>query len=806
VLENYRVVDLSDERGLLCGSILADLGAEVIHVEPPGGSTARAATPAGALWEAWARNSSSVTIDMNAAEDLEVLRGLIRTADFLIESGEPGSLEPYGLDYAAVEKLNPAIVYVSITPFGATGPRAHDPATELTVQAASGMLFEVGSADHPPLRVAGNHAWAHAGGEAAGAALIAHHARRRCGAGQHVDVSAQEATSLAAGFRTYAGVLNSPVGIRSSDRFPQGPVSVPTIFRAADGLVVLVFVFGPIMGQYARRMMEWIYEDGECDAETRDKDWTAYVGLLESGEEPVSEFERVLAIVSRFLEARPVQLLFDEARKRKIMLAPANSLAQVFEDEQLRQRDCFWRASDLPGAPLVHGAMAKFSGTPLRYRRRAPTPGEHTEDLARLDRAPVRWSAEHVPERALDDLKVLDFSWFFAGPWTTRVLADYGATVVKVEGERHQDEVRRAPPFRDNVRLESNSVAFHSATAGKLSFGLNLATDEGRRLAFELVEWADVVVESYSPKVMKKWGLDYESLRKVKPDLIMLSSSLFGQTGPYALLPGVGTLGSAVSGVMAMTGWPGEIVTGPWGPYTDWPAPRVAVAALLAAIDHHKSTGEGQYIDLSQVESALPWIAPELLDYSLNGHDYTPLGNGHPTRAPHGVYPSVGEDNWIAIAVRDDWDWIALCRAIDRNGLADDPRFGDVGKRQANAELIDATISSWTRGKGAQQAERILVEHGVPASAVVGPANFADEAQFRHRGHVITGREFIVDSLPFESTHMILSRMPAQIEWAGPPIGQHTELVLRSILGYGEQAIADLQSTGAITMDNAVRL
>jgi crotonobetainyl-CoA:carnitine CoA-transferase CaiB-like acyl-CoA transferase len=798
MLDKYRVVDLSDERGLLCGSLLADLGAEVIRVEPPGGSTARVAAPAGALWEAWARNTSSVTVDMADAGDLETLRRLISRADFLVESGEPGWLQPYGLDFASVERLNPAIVYVSITPFGTTGPRADDPATDLTVQAASGSLFDGGTADRPPLRTAGNHSWAHAGAEAASAALIAHHARRRSGVGQHVDVSGQEAFSLAAGFRSFAHLLNATVAIRSGDEFPMGPVTVPTIFRAADGFVVLAFLFGPTMGPYARRLMEWIHEEGECDAETRDKDWVGYIGLLASGEEPRSELDRVLGIVSRFVEARSVQTLFDEVRKRQIMLVPANSLAHVFEDEHAHHRGAFWRATDLPGTPLVHGPMAKFSRTPLSYRRRAPALGEHTAMLTTSERPPTPWGSGQIPERALDDLKVLDFSWLMAGPWTTRVLADYGATVLKIESEKRKDAIRMAPPFRDDVMGDQNSQPFHSVAAGKMSLGLDLTTDEGRKIALELVEWADIVVESFSPKAMSNWGLDYEHLRAVKPDIIMLSSSLFGQTGPNALLPGVGIMGSAVSGITAMTGWPGEKVTGPWGAYTDFTAPRISVLAILAAIDHRRSTGEGQYIDLSQVETGYPWIAPELLDYSVDGHQFTPDGNGHPAMAPHSVYPSAGDDKWIAIAARDDRDWVALCRAIDQPELADDPRLGDVDGRRAHAEHIDEIVAAWTRTRDAREAERTLVQHGVPASAVVDPYSFPDEVQFRHRGHVVTGQEPSGDPIPFESTHTILSRTPAQTRWAGPSIGQHTDVVLGSILGYDDRRIAELRSSGVI--------
>lgn len=796
MLENYRVIDLSDERGLLCSSILADLGAEVVHVEPPGGSAARTAAPAGALWEAWARNSLSVTIDMASAEDLQRLRDLVRTADFLIESGEPGWLERYGLDYASVETLNPAIVYVSITPFGSSGPRAADPATDLTVQAASGLLFTVGSPERPPLRIPGNHSWAHAGAEAAGAALIAHHARRRSGLGQHVDISAQEATALAAMGSSFAHELKATPITRTGDMLSLGKAATPTIYPAADGFVVLMFTFGPSWGPYARRLMEWIYEEGECDEQTRDKDWIGYLDLIRSGAEPLSELDRLVEIVSRFCAKRPAQQLFDEARARKIMMAPVNSFAQVLEDEQLRHREFFWRATDLPDAPPVPGAFAKFSRTPLEYRRRAPAPGEDTGLVTTSGRSPVAWGGDPVPERALDDVKVLDFSWLMAAPWATRVLADHGATVVKVEGQKRPDPGRMSPPFRNDEVRDSNSALFHTNTAGKLSMALDLSTEEGKEVVRDLVKWADVVIESYSPKAMRNWGLDYAQLTKIKPDLIMLSSSLFGQTGPYAMLPGLGTMGSAMSGITATIGWPGEKVIGPPGAYTDVTAPRLGLIAVLAALDHRKSTGEGQYIDFAQVESGVSWIGPELLDFVLNGHQFAALGNSNPTMAPHGVYPSQGQEKWVALAVRDDRDWLACCRTIGRDDLADDPRYRDVAARLANAADLDEVITAWTQGRSAQEAERLLVAQGVPAAAILDPADFAAEPQFRHRGHITSALEFNPDGVPFQSTHAILSRTPAQTRWGGPPLGQHTDAVLRSILGYEEQRIAELRAAG----------
>ena len=803
MLDAYRVIDLSDERGLLCGAILADLGAEVIRVEPPHGSSARRSLASGAVWEAWARNSSSVAIDLTSHAGRQRLRQLLESADFLVESFTPGVMATYGLAYEDIASTFPSLVYVSVSPFGQTGPRARDPATDLTVQAASGMMAAVGAADRPPLRLIGMQSWAHAGAEAACGALIAHHERRHSGLGQNVDVSAQEAVSLAAAFQYLSELFGDDPPKRSGGAIVSGRIEVPTVFRAQDGFVTAPFFFGPGQGPFARRLMEWICDSGECDVGTRDKDWVNYLELLEAGSEPLAELDRVVQLISSFFRVRPVAQLFDEARIRGVQLVPVNSLDEVVNDSHLSARGFWWMADDLPGSPLVPGAFARFSSTPLAYRNRAPLVDQHAFSVsAPASRGERPTESENRPREsdpiALGDVRVLDFTWLAAGPWATRLLADFGATVVKVESSARIDAMRVLPPFIDGQHDLDAGGGFQSSAAGKLSLDLDLKNPAAREIVLDLVRWADVLTESFSPRAMPALGLDYETLKGVKPDLIMVSSSLFGQDGPYASLPGVGFMGAALGGFTHATGWADRDPIGPSGPYTDYVSPKLAVAAILAALDYRDRTGQGQWIDISQLESSLAFLGPELVDYVLTGAIAGRLGNRHPSMAPHGVYRANGVDRWIAIACRDDTDWVAVCRVMSRPDLAADDELSSLEGRQARAELLDRELTRWTAGRDAIAAERILVRAGVPAAAVVDYRTVANEPQFRHREHILSVPHSRHGSISVESTHLRLHRTPARVLRGGPVLGEDTDSVLRQILRYDDARVAQLVRAGAV--------
>jgi crotonobetainyl-CoA:carnitine CoA-transferase CaiB-like acyl-CoA transferase len=297
---------------------------------------------------------------------------------------------------------------------------------------------------------------------------------------------------------------------------------------------------------------------------------------------------------------------------------------------------------------------------------------------------------------------------------------------------------------------------------------------------------------------MAGWGLGYDDLRRIRPDLVMLSSSIFGQFGPHALMPGVGTMGAARAGFSRMTGHPGRLETGPNGPYTDFVAPRLAVAAVLAALDHRARTGEGNHLDLSQLEASLCFIAPELYRAAMSGEDPAVLGNRDPEMVPHGVYPTKGDDTWVAIACRDDRDWRTLCHVIGEGWLQADPDLASVDDRRRREDEIDDRIARWTRARSAADVEGLLVAAGVPAAALLDHGDWWKDPQLVHRSHLVSGTHPLHGTVLVESTHLGLQGTPGAVDRGGPTIGQHSELVLRSILGYDDERIEQLRASGAV--------
>lgn len=392
MLSPYRVLDLTTERGLLCGQILADLGADVVHVEPPGGAAARRLGPfAGDVrhpdrslfWWAQTRNQRSITLDLNRPAGRDVLRRLARGAHFVIESDEPGAMAARGLGAGALAAENPALVTVSITPFGQDGPKARWAASDLVLLAAGGPLFLTGDDDRPPVRLPVPQAWFHAGAEAAVGALIAHHERQRSGRGQHVDVSAQQAVALATQSYLLCAAVGAPQVRRMAGGLKHGRLNARFVYPARDGFVAITFLFGSAIGPFARRIMEYVHDEGFCDAATRDKDWLAYGDLLLRGDEPLAEFERVKACIEACTRTKTKAELLAAALARGLLIAPVSTLDEVRRSPQLAAR-AYWQVLDHPeaGARVTHpGPFARFSASPIRYRRRPPTVGEHTREV-----------------------------------------------------------------------------------------------------------------------------------------------------------------------------------------------------------------------------------------------------------------------------------------------------------------------------------------------------------------------------------------------------------------------------------------
>ena len=809
MLSPYRVIDLTDERGQLCGQLLGDLGAELILVEPPGGSRSRAvgpfagdeADPERSLWFwSYNRGKKSLVADLETEAGRERVLELIAGADFLVESFEPGHLASIGLGYERLREANPRLIYVSISAFGQTGPRAHWASSDLTVVAGSGVLQQTGDDDRPPVRIALPQAYLHAAADAGAAALMALAARERDGFGQHIDISAQTSNMMATQSYSLSHAWRDTPIERLGGGVKLGPLKLKFIHPAKDGWVSVTFLFGTAIGPFSRRLMEVMCDRGFVDEATRDKDWLNYGGLLASGQEPISELERCFDAVAAFCAAHTKAELFDLAFKHRLLIVPVSTVQDLLESPQLAARE-FWQEVEHPaeGRSLKYpGPFAKFSARPIRIGAAAPRLGEHQGTIApRTMPAPAATRPAHR-NLPLAGVKVLDFAWVMAGPAGTRYLADYGATQIKVESTTKIDTARTLSPMLDNIPGPERSGLFANVNAGKMGLSLNLSTEAGRELALRLVRWADVVTESYTPRAMRSWGLDYESLRKVKPDLVMLSSCLGGQTGPWCDLAGFGSMGAQLAGFGELAGWPDSLPAGPFGAYTDYVAPKFTAMALAAALDYRRRTGEGQYIDLSQAECSQHFLTPAFLDLQINGRVAKRAGNRSPVFSPHAVFPCAGDDRWVAIVCETEEQWRALVEAAGSPEWGSEIRFATMASRLANNDALERHIAAWTCSRTQGEVEELLQGRGVPVYRSARSEDMHADPQLAYRGHFITVEHAELGPVVVENARALLSDTPPQITKAGPVYGQDNELVLREILGLSDDEVVEYISAGAL--------
>ncbi|MDH4145404.1 MAG: CoA transferase [Acidimicrobiia bacterium] len=826
MLTPYRVLDCTDHRGHLAGLMLAQMGADVILVEPPGGSPARRLAPfddnpgGPSLWHsAYNRGKRSSTLDIGGA-DRAAFDDLAGDADIVLLSGRPGQLP---VDPRRLSERHPHLIVAVLSPFGLEGPKADWHETDLTVCASACQLALTGDTDRPPLRTAIPQGYNHGAGDLAVGAMLALVERGRSGRGQVVDVSAQ-ASYLQSSF-AYAlndAWQNAPLG-RSGEGINVGAFKLRWGYPAADGEVSITLLFGAAFKEFTPNLFRWIWEEGECDEATRDKPWEELIVRLLDGREPVSELDRLAAIIARFTAKRTKAELVEGARARRVLLAPVATLREVVELDHLAARS-FWDVVPVRAGGTAHRHPGRFlvaSATPLRTLGPAPAPGQHDAEVRALSTrssssepadsslappaavsapasspasAPSPESGDGRPA-ALEGLKVVDLTWSIAGPYVGRTLADFGATVVKIETQQRIDVARTVVPLHPLDKehpLECGGL-FSNCNAGKLGLELDLNTDAGREVLWDLLRWADVVIESFSAGAFERMGFGYERIAAVNPSVIVLSSCLPGQTGTLEL-PGYGNLSSAMFGFHFATRWPDRQAAGPFGAYTDTVAPRFALAGLLGAIDHRRRTGEGQYLDLSQAEASLHLLAPGLLDAEVNGRELVSLGNGDAQMAPHGVYPVVGDDRWVALACENDGAWAALAGAMGRGELAGLDTDDRLGRR---AEL-DEVVAAWTATQAAGPLVERLQALGVASHEVQNTVECLADPQLAHRGHYVNIEHPFIGPVPIEGPRVKLSATPGRAERPAPTYGQHAFEILTELLGYDVDRVADVAAAGAL--------
>lgn len=803
MLSSYRVLDLTDERGNLAGFMLAQMGAEVILIEPPGGTSARRLPPFADDTESdesslhhWAynRGKRSAVINLGTAEGQQQLRELAAGADILVENFAPGHLDALGCGYDQLSDLNPALIHVAITPFGSSGPKADWAATDLTLQAAAGNMALTGDPDRAPLRAGGTlaQAWHNAASEAVGAALLALFERQTTsGLGQHVDVSAQTSMNQCTQSMSLAAELGAPIPTRSGAGAFLGELKVQLMWPCKDGYASVSFLFGDAFARFTQNLMDWVCEEGFVDEATRDKDWWTYPFMLLDGREPVEEYERVKEELGHFFATKTKAELLDAALTRRLLITPVTTTEEVVTSPQLAERG-YWQQIDQGDRVVTYpGDFARFGASPLVTPGPAPTIGQHTtEVLSEPARTPTVTVSEPTlsTARPLEGVKILDLMWAMAGPAASRVLADHGAQIVRVESEHRIDAVRTLAPFPGGEADTDSSGIYNNMNAGKLGLSLDMRKPEAIDVLWDLIDWADVVMESFSPKAMAAWGISYEDIVERRPDIIMTSSCLMGQTGPLRLLAGFGTMAAAISGFFYPVGWADRNPTGPYSAYTDYTSPRWLVASIMGALEHKRATGQGQYVDLSQAESALHLMAPALLEYTVNGRIWERAGNRDLVMAPHGVYRTEGPDSWIAVACEHDTAWATLAEVIRAGDLAS----LTATERHARHDELDDLITAYTSTCDGTELMERLQAGGVAAHIVQNGPELSADPQLVHRGHFTRAPHAKQGEMVVDGPRFTLSRTPGRVDRAGPTFGEHTFEILTDMLGYDGDRIAEL--------------
>ena len=817
-LSGIRVLDLTTARGEIAGKILADLGAEVLKIEPPEGCDSRRmppfedgreGDPDGSLyWAAYGRGKRSITLDLASAAGRQQLRTLAEGADILLESFEPGRLAGLGLGYEDLRALNPALVYASITPFGQSGPDAHSPATDLTVEAAGGLLSLTGDGDRPPVPVGYPQAGLHGGAQAAADAVVALVERDRSGLGQHLDVSMQACMVWtlmdASGFPPNTGRDKPGFG---DDRAAPPPQRVPGLelrhmIEAVDGHTLVTMGVNRPQLTAVNETMKWLREDGvELPEHLQWIDWEHWQeDFLDPAVVPehTHQVSEAIQLAVAFLRTKTKRELHERAVASGALYALIATAVDLLADRQLEDRG-YWTEI---GGQSHPGPFARLSRTPLRVKRPAPALGEANalSGEPREPASPARagGAAHGRRVRPFEGVKVADFSWFGVGPLIAKGLADHGATVVHVESENRLDMLRMAPPFKDGIRDVNRSQFFADFNSSKLGITLDLASEGGRSLARKLAGWADVVIESFTPGTMERHGLDWETLREGRRDLVMLRTCMRGQTGPEAAYTGFGMQGSALSGLHGVTGWPDRAPCGPHGAYTDFINPRFGLAAVAAALHERTRSGEGQLIDLSQVEAAIHFVAPLVLDYAVNGRVAPPAGHDSRTACPHGVYAVGGVERYIAIACETAEQWRALRDLAGLEGFGGTELDSFEGRRAAR-ERIDEALRAWCAGEDGHALAAWLKAAGVPASAVLRPSDLYADAQLAHRGFFVTMEHPVMGPTPYDGLATIFSETPGVLSKAAPLLGEDTHYVLTELLGVSADELAEFAAAGALT-------
>src|SRR5579871_914505 len=764
LLHGIRVVDLTGEPAAMAGRILADLGADVVKVEPPDGDPLRAEPLRFTAW-----NAGKTAVAVSGPDDPALLH-LLGAAEVVLDTpGWPGTL-------AADPATAPQAVWVSVTPFGLTGPRAGWRASDLGVMASSANMYATGEPDRAPVRCSEPSGYAHTGPETAVAALTG----LASGRPQRIDLSIQE-TILVANMGTPAQFPKT--GFRGSRR-GANIGRTREIWPCKDGYVS----FGLRGGKARVPSLQTIAKL----AGIPDRDWDSYSPNRLSDD----ELRAIEEPIATYFAAHTMTELYELATTTTLMLAPANTPREIDASPQLDARGMFGPLGEYSRFPLrfVVARSADGEAAPALAVAAEPPPGGGTAP-AWAARAPSPHPSSAPAAGAWSGVRLLEFGSGAAGPIATRYFAEHGATVIRIESRSRPDFLRVYALGPDNPHGLDGAPMFDELNTGKRSIALNLKHPTAVDLVRRLVAWADAVAENFAPRAMRGFGLDYDRLAADKPDLVMVSACLNGQTGPHKDYPGFGGQGSALSGFNALTGWPDREPVGPHGTITDSLAPRFVAAALAAGLLYRRRTGRGVYLDVSQVEAAIYSLSPWMLEYTVDGVVTERIGNRSRRAAPHGAFPCTGKDRWVAIAVWSDEEWARLAALLDVEGLRS---LDTLALRLANQDEIEAAITTWTAVRDAVDVAEQLQAAGIEAVPVNDFGDLHDDPQLAARQHFVPLTHPIMGPGLYEHNGFRLSDAPCGYDRSGPVLGADTDALLTELLGLDAEEIEKLRAEGAV--------
>jgi len=788
-LKGYRALDLTGLSGQLAGRMLADLGMEVIKIEPPGGDPVRNLAPfiasanGAKLSTTFAHlnaGKASKVLDLDNQADRSAFGKLVESADVVLESFQPGELDRKGLGFKDLSKINPAIVMASITGFGQTGPKRNFACNDLVALAESGFLYISGDPALAPCRPPETQAYYFASLFATAGVLAALYRRERTGEGDHVDASMQEALATQEHIiRLWAN--EKQIAKRAGSQ--HGSVAPAKIFPCRDGFVYLY-----VTRQHWKLFLT-IWNDHPSVFDKAE--WLNNVYRREHADELNPAVE---AYLSKFTMAEVTELL----QEKGVPCVPVNTPMAFANDEHVQGRGFMapvehagFGSTQQPAMPFViDGTRPAVGSVPILDSWQPPAPEEKKVKAAQKE---SRLATGNGP---LDGMRIVSFDHVLAGPYGTTILAELGADVIKVESSKGGMDPFRFFGTGEDPNLSPRFLEFNR---NKRSFTVNLKHPKGQGVLHDLVAKADAVLDNYSVDVVERIGLAYHQLCRVKPDIVNLRMPGLGTTGPKRHFSTVGVNITAFTGLTYMWNHPGNThpPVGSQVVFPDYVSGVLCAIIIISGVLQRDRQQKGAFIDLAQSEATAFMIGANLMEAASSGKNPEPIGNISLSIAPHGCYPCKGDDRWCVIAAENEEQWAALAKLIGTDWVGH-PRFASNADRLQSRDALDTMIANWTKSQDAFALRDQLQKAGVAAGVVQTGEDLINDAQLQERGFIVGVENPRLGRVVLPSFPLHFSNAQVTRRWEFPVLGRDTETVLREVVGYDEATIAAHRQDGVL--------